>query len=143
MQCEDWQELILERERLEPGEKRELAQHLSRCTGCRAWADALTDVEATLTAQLRAELRPSALSPRILRAVARERRWMTEVPELLEALGWNALAVLAMAGFFLWTNWRGWIGHHLLLAGAGTLVASLAWAARVLWKDQSEARRFL
>ena len=145
MKCEDWQELILERERLEPDEQRELGQHLAGCIGCRAWAKALTEIEAILTAQLRAELNLSVLSPRISRAVARERsrRWMTGVPELLDALGWSALGILAMAGLLLWSNWRHWIGDHLLLAGAGTLAGSLAWAGWVLWKDQSEARRFL
>jgi len=140
MKCEDWQELILERERLEPEKQRELGQHLSSCPGCRVWAKALTEIEVILTAQLRAELNPSVLSPRISRAVARERSWMKGVPELLDALGWNALGVLAMAGLLLWSNWRGW---HLWLAGAGILAGSLAWAGRVLWKDHSEIRRFL
>ena len=143
MKCEDWQELILEREQLEPDQQRELGQHLSSCDGCRFWAKALTETETTLTAQLRAELNPSALGPRISRAVARERRWMNGVPELLDTLGWSALWILAMAGLLLWTNWRGWIGNHLFWAGAGTLAASLAWAGRVLWKDESETRRLL
>jgi predicted anti-sigma-YlaC factor YlaD len=145
MKCEDWQELILERERLEPDEQRELVQHLSSCMGCRAWAKALTEMETILTAQLRAEVNLSVLSPRISRAVARERRrrWMTGVPELLEALGWSALGGLAMAGLLLWSGWRDWIGAHLWLADAVTLAGSLAWAGWVLWKDQSEARRFL
>jgi predicted anti-sigma-YlaC factor YlaD len=143
MKCEEWQELILEREQLEPGEQRDLGRHLSSCNDCRVWAEALTEMEANLTAQLQVELHPSALIRRISRAVARERNWTKGVPELLEALGWNALAVLAMAGLLLWTHWRGWIGHHLLLAGVGTLAASLSWAGRVLWKDQSEVRRLL
>jgi hypothetical protein len=92
---------------------------------------------------LKAELNPSALRPRISRAVARERRLLTGLPELLDALGWSALWILAMAGLLLWTNGRGWIGNHLYWFGAGTLAASLAWAGRVLWKDESETRRLL
>lgn len=141
MKCEDWQELILERERLEPGEQRQLSQHLTSCTGCRAWAKVLTEIETTLTAQLRAELNPSGLHPRISRAVARERRWMKDVPELLDALGWNALGVLALGALLLGSHWRGWFGDHLWLVGAATMAGSLAWAGWVLWKDQSEARR--
>jgi len=140
MKCENWQELILDREQLEPDKQRELAQHLSSCDGCRMWAKALAEIEATLTEQLRAELNPSVLGPRISRHVARERSWMTGMPELLDTLGWSALGILAMTGLLLWSNSRGW---HLWLAGAGTLAASLAWAGRVLWKDQSETHRFL
>ena len=143
MKCEDWQEMILEREQLGPGKQRELAEHLSNCGSCRVWEKTLTEIEATLTAQLRAELNPSLLGPRIWRAVARERRWMNGVPELLDALGWSALGIMAISGLLLWTNWRGWIDNHLLWVGAGTLAASLAWAGRVLWKDQSETGRLL
>jgi|ERR1035438_6412374 predicted anti-sigma-YlaC factor YlaD len=143
MKCEDWQEMILEREQLEVGKQRELAEHLSNCGGCRVWVKALTEIEARLTVQLRAELNPSVLGPRISRAVARERRWMNGVPELLDALGWSALGIVAISGLLLWTNWMGWISNHLLLVGAGTLAASLAWAGRVLWSDQSETRRLL
>ena len=75
MKCEDWQELILEREPLEPHTQRELVQHLAGCIACRAWAKALAEMELILTAQLQAELNLSAFSPRILRTVARERRW--------------------------------------------------------------------
>lgn len=143
MRCEDWQEMILEREQLEPGKHRQLAEHLSICASCRVWEKALTEIEATLAAQLRAELNPSLLGTRISRAVARERRWVNGVPELLDALGWSALGIMAIAGMLLWTNWRGWIISHLLWVGAGTLAASLAWAGRVLWRDQSETRRLL
>lgn len=143
MKCADWQELILDREQLEPDELRELGKHLSGCDGCRVWAKALTEIEADLTAHLRAQLNGSVLSGRILRAVARERSWMNGVPELLDTLGWNALAVLALAGLFLWSDWRGWIGNHLWSVGAGTLAGSLVWAGWALWKDQSKTRRFL
>ena len=139
MKCEDWQELILEREQLQPAEQAELDQHLSSCTGCRLWAKALAEIEATLTEQLRAELNPSLLRPRILRAVGRERSWIDGMPELLDALGWSALGVLAMAGLLLWSRWQGW---HLWLPGAATLGGSLAWAGRVLWREQSESSRY-
>jgi hypothetical protein len=33
MKCEEWQDLILEREQLEPDEQRELGQHLSSPLG--------------------------------------------------------------------------------------------------------------
>ncbi len=138
MKCEDCQELILEREWLAPGQEIELGQHLSSCDDCRAWARALTEVEATLTAQLCAELNPSVLGPRIARAVARERIWTAGVPELLDSLGWSALGILAMMGLLLWSNWQSW---RLWLAGAGTLAASLVWAGRVLWKEHSETGR--
>jgi hypothetical protein len=65
---------------------------------------------------------------------------MNDVPELLEALGWYAMAVLVMGAVLLWCNRQGW---HLWVAGAATLAASLGWAGRVLWKDQSESGRFL
>jgi predicted anti-sigma-YlaC factor YlaD len=143
MKCEDWQELILEREQLELGQQTNLAQHLSSCEDCREWAKALAEMDASLTTQLIADLNPSVLPPRISRAVAREKIWMAGVPDFLEALGWSALWMLTMAGVLLWTNGRGWIGNHLFWAGAGTLAASLAWAGRVLWKDKSETRRLL
>ena len=66
---------------------------------------------------------------------------MTGARELLDALGWSALAVLAMSGLLLWSGWQDWIGDHLLLMGASTLAGSLAWAGLVLWRDGSEARR--
>ena len=128
MQCQEWQELILERERLTPSESQQLDGHLASCAGCRRWADALTEVESVLAAEFRAGLDASALHRRITRAVTREQIWTKGLPEALDALGWTALAVLVMAGLLLSTNGFGW---YFWLAGAVTLSASLAWAARV------------
>jgi predicted anti-sigma-YlaC factor YlaD len=133
MRCEDWQELILDREQLEAVMQKELGQHLASCEGCHQWALALMEVDSTLTASLQAELGPSTLRSRIKRAVRRERRWVKGMPEVLDALGWSTLAILVMGGLFLGSNAR---GEHLWVAGAGALVLSLACAGRVLWKDQ-------
>jgi predicted anti-sigma-YlaC factor YlaD len=133
MTCEGWQELILEPERLAPAEQNRLQQHLACCSGCRLWANALAEVDSILTAELRAAIDPSALHQRIARAVAHERRWMTRVPEALDALGWSALAILVMASLLLCSNCRPW---HLWLAGAATLSGSLAWAARALGNER-------
>jgi hypothetical protein len=143
MKCEDWQELILRREELEPRERADIAQHLLRCDDCRLWTKALEEIDATLATELKAALDPSALRPRIARAVGRERRWMAELPELLDALGWSALGIMALAGLLLWTSGRGWMENHLDGVGAVTLGASLAWAGLVLWKSETDARRLL
>jgi predicted anti-sigma-YlaC factor YlaD len=132
MKCEDWQEVMLDREQLDPAEEEVLSQHLASCAGCRAWANALAETDALLASQLPAQLDSAALHPRITRALRRERSWMIGAPEMLEALGWNALAVLLMAGLLLGSNWEGW---RLWLAAAVTLSGSLAWAGRVLIKD--------
>ena len=136
MNCDDWQELILDREGLDPAKQKELVQHMAVCADCRVWEKALAEGEDILTSELRAELNTPSLTQRIRLAVKRERRWVGAAPELLEALGWSALGVLAMAGLLLWSNWRGW---HLWLAAASTLAASLAWAGRVFWNEQSRS----
>ena len=143
MKCEDWQERTLERENLEPLDLRELDQHLITCAECRKWATALNEVDAELRVQLRAEVNVPDLRPRILGHVARERRrlWITAMPELMDALGWSIVGILAMAILFLWSNWTDWIAAHLLSAGAATLVGSLMWAARVLWKEDLDLER--
>jgi predicted anti-sigma-YlaC factor YlaD len=137
MNCDHWQELILDRERLEPAERERLDRHLAECAGCRAWALALAEVESVLASQLRTELQASALRPRIERAVAHERIWVDGLPEMLEALGWSAVGVLAMAGLLLWSNWVDW---RLWLAAACTLTGSLVWAVRALRNELPEAR---
>ena len=138
MKCENWQELILERELLAPAAQQRLEQHLASCTGCRAWQVALTEVESSLTMELRSQLDLAALRRRISRAVARERPWIKAVPEALEALGWSALGALALAGVLLASHGPAW---HLWLAGAGTVGASLVWALRALWNEPTTARR--
>jgi predicted anti-sigma-YlaC factor YlaD len=143
MRCEDWQERIFERHGLEPLDRQELDQHLLTCAICFKWAEALNEVDAELRAQLHAEVSVPDLRPRILGHVARERRrlWITAISDLMDAVGWSIVGILAMAGLFLWSNWVDWIATHLLSAGAATLVGSLMWAARVLSKEDSDLER--
>jgi predicted anti-sigma-YlaC factor YlaD len=122
MKCDEWQQWVLERELPQAKEQEEWQEHLTACAHCRDWANALAEVDAILTSELGAGVDESVLHSRILRGVKRERRWMTGVPDMLEALGWNALAVLAMAGLLLWSDWQGW---RLGLVAAGTLAGSL------------------
>ena len=143
MRCEDWQELIFERDGLEPLDRQELDQHLITCAECLKWVKALNEVDAELRAQLRAEVSVPDLRPRILGHVARERGrlWITAMPELMDALGWSIVGILAIAVLFLWSNWTDWIAAHLVSAGAVTLVGSLMWAARALWEEDSDLER--
>ena len=60
MTCESWQELVLEREYLNEVQRRNLDQHLSNCSYCRAWEKALAEVEAVVTDQLLAQMDPLA-----------------------------------------------------------------------------------
>ena len=143
MRCKDWQERIFERQGLAPLDRQELDQHVLTCAECFKWAKALNEVDAELRRQLHAEASVPGLRPRILGYVARERRrlWIIAMSELLDALGWSIVGILAMAGLFLWPNWWDWIATHLLSAGAATLVGSLMWAARVLSKEDSDLER--
>lgn len=143
MKCEDAQQWMFERDDLGPPEQQELDQHLLTCGDCRKWAQTLSDVEAELTTQLQAEVSAPDLPPRMLGLVARERRRrrITAMPELLDALGWSVVGILAMAALSLWTNWTDWITAHLRSTGAATLIGSLLWAARVLWKEDSDVER--
>jgi predicted anti-sigma-YlaC factor YlaD len=141
MTCESWQELVLEREYLNEVQRRNLDQHLSNCSYCRAWEKALAEVEAVVTDQLLAEMDPMAFRDRLLHTLARERRqkWMAAVPDLLDALGWSAIGVLVIVALLFWTTWIVWLGNHPVLVGTVALVGSLALAGAVLWKEESEA----
>ena len=145
MKCEDWQAWMFERDGLELLEQQELDQHLLTCGDCRKWAKALNEVETELRMQLHAEVSAPDLRPRILGLVEleRSRRWITGMPEFMDALGWSVIGTLPIAVLFLWSNWTDWIAAHLLPAGAATLVGSLMWAARVLWKEDSDLERLL
>ena len=145
MRCDDWQGRILERNALEPFDDLELDRHLLSCAECVKWARALNEVDAELRAQLNAEVTVPDLRPRILGLVAqqRRRRWATAMPELMDALGWSTMGILAMAGLFLWPNVMDWIKTHLLSVGGTALVASLVWAARALWREESDLERLL
>jgi predicted anti-sigma-YlaC factor YlaD len=145
MTCEDWQVWMFEREGLELLEQQKLDRHLLTCGDCRKWVKALNEVEAELRMELHAEVGAPDLRPRILGLVERERRQcrVTGMPELMDALGWSVIGTLPIAVLFLWSNWTDWIAAHLLSAGAATLVGSLMWAARVLWKEDSDLERLL
>ena len=145
MRCEDCQERIFERDGLEPLDLQALDQHLLTCAECLKWAKALNEVDAELRAQLHAEVTVPGLRARILGRVAWERRrfWVAAVPELMDGLGWSIVGILAMSVLFLWPNVMGWIATHLLSVGGAALVGSLVWAARVLWKEESDLERLL
>lgn len=145
MICEDWQQLILDEEYLNETQRQDLDRHLSNCTSCHIWANALVEVETYATDQLQAEINLSALRERVFYALARQNRqsWMATVPELLDALGWSALGVVGMIGLSLLTNRASWVGNHLLWMGAAAVVGSVAWATAVLSKEESERRPLL
>ena len=145
MTCENWQELILDREYLEEVQQRDLNQHLPNCINCTSWAKALAEVDANVMEYLKAEATPLALTGRVSYALARERRqnWMAAVPDLLDVLGWGAVGALGMVSLLLWTNWATGFGNHYVWLGVAALAGSMAWAGSVLWKEESEARPLL
>ena len=114
MKCEDWQERIFDLEGLEPSARQELEQHLLACAECSKWAKALNEVEVELKSQLQEEMNTPDLRPRILDRVAQERRirWIATLPELMDALGWTAIGILAMAPLLLRSDWMAWIIAH-------------------------------
>jgi predicted anti-sigma-YlaC factor YlaD len=145
MTCEGWQELILDRKSLDEAQRQDLDQHLPNCIHCSTWAKALAEMDATMTEKLNAEVNPLALRRRVLYALARERRqnWMAAVPDVLDVLGWGAVVVIGMVSLLLSTNWASRFGNHIVSMGVAALVGSMAWAASVLWKEESEARPLL
>ena len=139
MTCENWQDFILDREQLNDAQRQELDQHLSICANCKVWAMALAGVDAQAIALFQAEVNPVACQERVLRTVARQRRqkWISAVPDLLDAIGWSAVGVLGIIGFLVWTNRASWLGNHLVWMALPALVGSVARAAVVLWKEES------
>jgi predicted anti-sigma-YlaC factor YlaD len=145
MTCENWQDLILDREHLNDAQRQELDQHLSNCVACEVWAAALAEVDSQGREVFQAEIDPMTFQARVLRSLARYRRrsWMTSVAELLDALGWTAIGLLGMVGLLVWTNRANWLGNHLVWMGSAALVGGVAWAAVVLWKEESGPRLLL
>ena len=142
MTCENWQDLILDREDLNDAQRQELDQHLSNCLSCDVWAAALAAVDAQGREQFQSQINPKAFHARVLNSLARHRRrsWMASMPDLLDVLGWTAVGLLGMVGLLVWTDRTNWLGNDLVWMGTAALVGSVAWAAVVLRKEASEAR---
>jgi len=145
MTCEHWQDLLLYRENLNDAKRLELDRHLSNCVSCEAWAAALAEVDAQGGALFQADVDAMAFQARVLHSLARYRRrnWMASVPDLLDVLGWSAVGLLVMVGSLVWTNRVNWLGDDLVWMGTAALVGGVAWAAVVLWREESETRLLL
>ena len=145
MTCAEWRELILDREYLNDAQRQRLDEHLSNCADCKVWDMALAEVDTQAIALVKAEVNPVAFQAQVLRAVARQRRrnWMASVPDLLDVVGWSAVGLLGMVGLLVWTNRASWLGNHLVWMGSAALVGGVAWAALVLWKEESGTRLLL
>jgi predicted anti-sigma-YlaC factor YlaD len=142
MTCENWRDLLLDREHLNNAQRQELDEHLANCVGCEVWAAALAEVDAQGKEQFQAEVNPAAFQTRVLCAVAHQsqQNWMESVPVVLDVLGWSAVGLLGMVGILVGTNRINWLGNHLMWMGAAALVGSVAWAVVVLWKEESGTR---
>jgi predicted anti-sigma-YlaC factor YlaD len=145
MTCENWQDLLLDREHLNDAQRQKLDEHLSDCADCKIWAMALAEVDARAVDLFQTEVNPVAFQERVLRAVARQlwRNWMSSVPDFLDVLGWSAIGLLGMVGLLVWTDRVSLLGNHLVWMGAPALVGGVAWAAVVLWKEESGTRVLL
>ena len=145
MTCENWRDLLLDSEYLSDAQRQELDQHLSNCVSCEVWAVALAEVDSQGREVFQAEMNLVALQARVLRAVARHRwrTWMSSVPDFLDVLGWSAVGLLGMVGLLVWTGRVSLLGNHLVWMGAPALVGGVAWAAVVLWKEESGTRVLL
>jgi anti-sigma factor RsiW len=133
--CGEFENLLTVYEKIDQSERARVDTHVAQCAHCSALAQALSDVETALSAEYGDVCAPSSLLSRLdLRPAGDPHPKPSLLPEILDIVGWSAVACAAGVPVWFVAPPVGSFTGPMLYATAGVLTLSALaitfWALR-------------